>query len=155
MQSHNTCLTRTLFFSEGGFLVCSQSQDSKDSFAPTVPPKMMGYVDDNNSSQSEQTYELPVYNDTYMVSWFYSSWDGDLGGPPCKPEPNLERSSKLVTQILAGYSCDTAMTYSYNSVLKCASFLCTRDEIISFFLILFHRQHLLLALTVSLLKIEL
>ena len=63
---YSTCITHvTLCYSDGGFL--TRSQDSKE-FAPAVPPKMMGYHDDDNSL-TEQTYELPIYNEpAYLVS---------------------------------------------------------------------------------------
>jgi len=48
---------------EGGFL--SRSPESRESFIPTVTAKTIGYMDDENS-MSDNTYELPAYNDAYM-----------------------------------------------------------------------------------------
>lgn len=54
--------------SEGGFLDRSrQTQEAKDPFMPAIPPKMIGYMDEENSV-TDHSYELPSYINDHVVS---------------------------------------------------------------------------------------
>ena len=58
-----------LLNSDGGFLNRSRAtQESKDAFAPAIPPKMIGFMDEENSVTTDQSYELPSYMNDHLVS---------------------------------------------------------------------------------------
>ena len=55
-------------YSDGGFLNRSrQTQEMKEAFAPAIPPKMIGFMDEDNS-MTDQSYELPSYMNDHLVS---------------------------------------------------------------------------------------
>ena len=73
-------ISRVFPCSDGGFL--TRSQESKDSFAPAVPPKMLGYHDDENSLTDQGTYDLPIYNEpAYLVSTTRTLCTGGQAAP--------------------------------------------------------------------------
>ena len=83
-------LCGVVFCSDGGFLSRSDSRaskDSRDAYTPAVPPKMIGYMDDDSSTQNsthDATYELPLYNEHLVVSahtfyFSFSAKDNILG----------------------------------------------------------------------------